>query len=39
VKASISNELKAPLLLGQSALSKLGKILIDYNLGTLTIIK
>ncbi len=39
VKASISNELKAPLLLGQSALSKLGKIIIDYKLGTLTIIK
>jgi clan AA aspartic protease (TIGR02281 family) len=39
VKASISNELKAPLLLGQSALSKLGKIIIDYKLNTLTIIK
>lgn len=37
VKASISNELKAPLLLGQSALSKLGKITIDYSQGTLTI--
>lgn len=37
VKASISNELKAPLLLGQSALSKLGKITIDYSEGTLTI--
>lgn len=39
VKASISNELKAPLLLGQSALSKLGKITIDYSEGTLTIIE
>ncbi len=39
VKASISNELKAPLLLGQSALSKLGKVIIDFDLGTLTIIK
>lgn len=39
VKASISHELKAPLLLGQSALSKLGKIVIDYEKSTLEIIK
>lgn len=39
VRASISNELKAPLLLGQSALSKLGKIVIDYSEETLTIIE
>lgn len=29
VKASIINSLKAPLLLGQSAISKFGKILVD----------
>lgn len=31
VEASISNSIEAPLLLGQSALSKLGKIQIDYK--------
>lgn len=31
VQASIVNNLKAPLLLGQSALSQFGKISIDYN--------
>jgi len=31
VKASIVHNLKAPLLLGQSALSQFGKITIDYN--------
>lgn len=39
VKASISHELLAPLLLGQSALSKLGKIVIDYQNATLEIIE
>jgi len=39
IKASISHEMKAPLLLGQSALSELGKIQIDYKTDTLTIIK
>ena len=38
VKASIVKNLKAPLLLGQSAISKLGKIQIDLALNTLTII-
>lgn len=33
VQASIVNNLKAPLLLGQSALSQFGKISIDYNKG------
>lgn len=31
VKASIVHNLEAPLLLGQSALSKFGKVSIDYN--------
>jgi len=31
VQASIVNNLKAPLLLGQSALNQFGKISIDYN--------
>ena len=31
VEASISNSIEAPLLLGQSALSKLEKIQIDYK--------
>lgn len=37
VEASIVHSLDAPLLVGQSALSKLGKITIDYKLQTLTI--
>ncbi len=37
VKASISHSLSAPLLLGQSALSKLGKIQVDYSNNTLVI--
>lgn len=37
VKASIVHELSAPLLLGQSALQKLGKIEFDYSTSTLTI--
>lgn len=39
VEASIINSDSAPLLLGQSALSRLGKIQIDYNNSTLTIIR
>ena len=39
VRAIIVGEMEAPLLLGQSALSKLGKIEIDYQRGTLTISK
>jgi aspartyl protease family protein len=31
VRATISNSLKAPLLLGQSALNRFGKITIDYK--------
>jgi aspartyl protease family protein len=31
IKASIVHNIEAPLLLGQSALSKFGKISIDYN--------
>lgn len=38
VEASISHELTAPLLLGQSAISKLGKIQLDPVYNTLTII-
>jgi hypothetical protein len=38
VEASISHELAAPLLLGQSAISKLGKIQLDPVNNTLTII-
>jgi clan AA aspartic protease (TIGR02281 family) len=36
VKASIMHELNAPLLLGQSALSRLGKFNFDYNNSKLT---
>lgn len=39
VEAAIINSDSAPLLLGQSALSKLGKIQIDYRNSTLTIIR
>lgn len=39
VRASISHEMQAPLLLGQSALSELGKIQIDYRNNIMTIIK
>ena len=39
VDASIVHELEAPLLLGQSAISRLGKIQIDPVNSTLTIIK
>ena len=39
VDASIIHELEAPLLLGQSAISRLGKIQIDPDKSTLTIIK
>ena len=35
VKASISNSVKAPLLLGQSVLNKFGKVTIDYNKGVI----
>ena len=38
VKASIITNIKAPLLLGQSAISKLGKIEIDLKLNTITIL-
>jgi hypothetical protein len=38
-EASIINSDSAPLLLGQSALSRLGKIQIDYQNSTLTIIR
>ena len=37
VKAGVVHSLSAPLLMGQSALAKLGKITIDYNNNTLTI--
>jgi len=36
VQASIVHNLQAPLLLGQSALNKFGKISIDYNNGEIT---
>lgn len=39
VEAAIINSDSAPLLLGQSALSKLGKIQIDFRNSTLTIIR
>lgn len=39
IKASIVHELEAPLLLGQSALSQLGTIQLDYANNELTIIK
>jgi aspartyl protease family protein len=35
IKASISNSINAPLLLGQSALNKFGKVTIDYNKGVI----
>ena len=35
VKASISNSVKSPLLLGQSVLNKFGKVTIDYNKGVI----
>ena len=35
IKATISNSLDAPLLLGQSALNKFGKITIDYKNGVI----
>jgi aspartyl protease family protein len=36
VQASVVHNLQAPLLLGQSALNKFGKISIDYNNGEIT---
>jgi len=39
INASIVNKLEAPLLLGQTAMSKLGRFQIDPNSGTLTIYK
>jgi aspartyl protease family protein len=36
VKASIVNNMEAPLLLGQSALAKFGKISINYNRNEIT---
>ena len=39
VEASVVHSDSAPLLLGQSVLSRLGKIQIDYNNSTLTIIR
>lgn len=39
IVASISNSINAPMLLGQNVLSKLGKIVIDYNNNTLEIIR
>ena len=39
VEASVVHSNNAPLLLGQSVLSRLGKIQIDYNNSTLTIIR
>lgn len=39
IEASITHNLKGPLLLGQSALSKLGKVEIDYQKDILTIMK
>lgn len=38
VKASVVKNLDAPLLLGQTAISKLGKIQLDLNNNTLTIL-
>lgn len=38
VKASVVNNMKAPLLLGQSAISKLGVVQLDLNANTLTIL-
>lgn len=39
IKASVVKNLDAPLLLGQTAISKLGKIQLDLNSNTLTILK
>jgi len=39
IATSIQNSVDAPLLLGQNALRKLGKIQIDYNTNILTIFK
>ena len=39
VKATIIKNIKAPLLLGQSAINKLGKIEIDLTSNTITILK
>lgn len=36
IKASVVHNLNAPLLFGQSALEKFGKISIDYNTGEIT---
>lgn len=36
IQASIMDNLEAPLLLGQSALSKFGKVSIDYNRNEIT---
>lgn len=36
IKASVVHNLNAPLLFGQSALEKFGKISIDYNKGEIT---
>lgn len=38
IRASVVKNLKAPLLLGQTAISKLGKIQLDLNNNTLTIL-
>ena len=38
IKASVVKNLDAPLLLGQTAISKLGKIQLDLNNNTLTIL-
>jgi|GEM_PF-261911 len=38
VEASVVNNMKAPLLLGQSAISKLGTVQLDLNANTLTIL-
>ncbi|MEY2918364.1 MAG: hypothetical protein RIS73_2078, partial [Bacteroidota bacterium] len=38
IKASVVKNLNAPLLLGQTAISKLGKIQLDLNNNTLTIL-
>ncbi|RYZ28176.1 MAG: hypothetical protein EOO10_10400 [Chitinophagaceae bacterium] len=38
VKASVVNNMKAPLLLGQSAISKLGAVQLDLNANTLAIL-
>ncbi|MDN4165739.1 retropepsin-like aspartic protease [Cytophagales bacterium LB-30] len=39
IKASISNNIDAPMLLGQSVMQRFGRIIVDNELGTLTIIK